>query len=530
MFSTMRMDPFAFARMWLLSYFLLGSFNLLAQSAPPSRWQAQYTQIYFDDLEAIGSAVSPAFSLGPAGSFTANPAEVISGTESIKGSYTGLGVNTPYLQTNPSVLPLTANHSYKLTFQYKILSSPSISFATSFYSPTGGVPGGDIELTGAAGTSGTATITQTLGSYADYRVGWVIRGTGAIVIDNIQLTDAATGAAVASENAERTGPMLGSGLVLNGGSIVTDPSLVLSGKASIRLQNGGGFQTNPATLPLSANTTYILEFQYRILNPGSGTQTLGASFQPAGAAYNPQSTVTLPWLLPNAAVTGTFSTGALTANGGPWVLVVQAKYGCDVIVDNIAIIRQDSQKTASIPDSWSRLNQLPYPRLGHAVLGTTLEMAIGSGVPQDQVEGVLAFGDVIGGLDPDIQTQAPDSVRRLRQLNPGAVILPYRITEEQTNPLPAPNGSNVSLDYQFLKGISDSWYLKTSKGTNVTDPGYPNILKMNISQYCPIVNGDSYFSYLLKWLTGTIYSSGIWDGHDADNLFGRINEHILNFS
>ena len=53
---------------------------------------------------------------------------------------------------------------------------------------------------------------------------------------------------------------------------------------------------------------------------------------------------------------------------------------------------------------------------------------------------------------------------------------------------------------------------------------------MNISPYSPVVNGNTYFNYLLKWLNSSIYSSGIWDGHFFDNLFGRINPHILNSS
>jgi hypothetical protein len=81
------------------------------------RWQAQYTQVYSDDIETIAPALTPAFSLGPAGSLTSNPAEVIAGNESIEGSYSGPASNSAFLWTNPSLLPLTPNHSYKVTFQ-----------------------------------------------------------------------------------------------------------------------------------------------------------------------------------------------------------------------------------------------------------------------------------------------------------------------------------------------------------------------------------------------------------------------------
>jgi len=43
--------------------------------------------------------------------------------------------------------------------------------------------------------------TSTLGNYSDYEGCWLIGGTGAISIDNIQIVDEATGSVIASENA-----------------------------------------------------------------------------------------------------------------------------------------------------------------------------------------------------------------------------------------------------------------------------------------------------------------------------------------
>ncbi len=505
----------------------------------PQRWQAQYTQIYFDGVEAVGPSVGAAFSLGPAGSLTSNPSEVISGTESIKGSYSGSGTYTPYLQTNPSVVPLTPNHSYKVTFQYKILTAPSSNFQVLFYSPTAGAQGNflpQVTITGAAGTVGTATLTNTLGPYTDYEALWTIQGTGSISIDNIQVFDSATGKVIASENAEGTGPVLGSGLSLSGGLMVTDPSLVLSGSASVRLRNGGALQTNPAILPLAGNTTYIVQTQYRILNPGSGQQTLHLYFQPAGTVWTPQIQVDVPPLLQNATATGTFSAGALTASASSWFLHIAASSDSDVIVDNISIFRQDPTPANTLPLSWSKLRYLPYPRLGHDMQGTTLQQAYAGGLaegpPQrvsvDEIENALAFADVIEGLDLRSQTQSPDSIRRLRQLNPNAVILPIRAAAEQADPMSAPNGSDTDIEYQFLGSMSSKWFLKTTEGMDVPDPGYPDLRKMNISAYSPVVSGDTYYSALLKWLNSVIFASGIWDGVRFDNLFGRINPHILN--
>ena len=54
-------------------------------------------------------APGPGFVLESAGSLTSNPAEVVSGTRSIKGAYFGTNSFTPYLRTDPSILPLRRN-------------------------------------------------------------------------------------------------------------------------------------------------------------------------------------------------------------------------------------------------------------------------------------------------------------------------------------------------------------------------------------------------------------------------------------
>src|SRR5690348_11339942 len=88
--------------------FLFGPSRTFAQiklSPEAVRWNAQYTQIFSDNIETIAPVLRPVFSLGPAGSLTSNPAEVIAGNESIKGLYSGSASNSLFLWTNPSVLP-----------------------------------------------------------------------------------------------------------------------------------------------------------------------------------------------------------------------------------------------------------------------------------------------------------------------------------------------------------------------------------------------------------------------------------------
>ncbi|MGA2118174.1 MAG: hypothetical protein ABSH56_25910 [Bryobacteraceae bacterium] len=130
---------------------------------------------------------------------------MIDGSYSIKGSYTGANTYTPYLETVSSVLPLTPTHEYKVTFRYKILNTPTNGFETLFYSPTGGAAGSFLPstvITGQAGDSGTATLTNTLGPYSDYEARWDVPGAGAISIDDIEIIDVASGKVIASATAE----------------------------------------------------------------------------------------------------------------------------------------------------------------------------------------------------------------------------------------------------------------------------------------------------------------------------------------
>jgi hypothetical protein len=94
--------------------------------------------------------------------------------ESIKGSYSGSGSNTAFLVTNPSVVPLAPDHSNSITFQYKILTTPTKPFYFQFFSQTAAAQSNflaGVETTGAAGTTGTAKLTSTLNRRSVSQIG-----------------------------------------------------------------------------------------------------------------------------------------------------------------------------------------------------------------------------------------------------------------------------------------------------------------------------------------------------------------------
>ena len=504
--------------------------RMWAQGLQPStRWNAQYTPIYFDTFENLAPALGPAFILEAAGSFTSNPSEVIAGTGSIKGSYSGTNTFTGYLQTSSSVLPFAASHAYQVKFQYKILTAATNGFPVGFHSVAGGSAANSIAgiattVTGPAGATGTATVNAMLGAYTDYYFFWGINGTGAISIDNIQVIDGATGKVIASEDAEGTAVGPGPGLILNpAGSITTDPALVIGGKASVRLTGSATLSTKPAVLQLAPNTTYIVEFQYHLLNYGTADDPVRVTFQSAG-----QPTLSGASLLKTAPVAGTFSSGAQTAGAASYTLNISVNSEADIVLDNLTLFRQDAVQTSVQPGS--KLPALPDPRLGGLFnLGTPYGFVrnsglLADGLSVDEIEGRLAFWDVIAALSPNAQTSSPDSIRRLRQLNPNAVILPLRDAQDQQQGLTA---NNMAPDYQFLQGIADAWYLRDSAGNYVIESNV-TFLEMNISPYCPVVNGQTYFSYLLQWLSQTIFPSGIWDGVYFDSLLAAASFYIPN--
>jgi hypothetical protein len=164
-------------------------------------WSARLNAV----ADAITSEATPAMILTENGRYTNASDEVIAGRRSILGSYSGIGGYAPYLRTDPSVLQLIGGHTYRVSFDYRILVANAKGFETLFYSPMGGSEGKWLEsktVYGAASSSGSATLTATLLDYPDYEVRWNIVAIGAIVIDNIVLTDLTAGQVVATEDAE----------------------------------------------------------------------------------------------------------------------------------------------------------------------------------------------------------------------------------------------------------------------------------------------------------------------------------------
>jgi hypothetical protein len=440
---------------------------------------------------------------------------------------------TVYLQTDPSTLPLTPQHTYRITFDYRILETPDQGFEILFWSSTGGAQGHflpSIHITGQAGKSGSATLTNTLGDYTDYEALWSIVGTGAIVIDNIRVVNLTTGQTVATEDAEQLSPSLSPGI--HGDiNVTTDPAQVIDGSASVLMSQSGTLKTDPDVLPLSGGSTYMIEFDYQILTTGTDDHIAHVWFQPTGTTDSSQR-VSARNMFKNAPITGTFSAGALMANASSYYVNVEASQGTTIIVDNIRILRQDISPITNQPANWVLLPWTPYPRLGNYLLGTTTAMAkegFAEGTPYtysvDKIEDRLAYSDIVVGPDIGNQTFRSAFVRRLKQRNPGIIVLPYRIAWEQTFPESGrPADATIDPKYDFMDAVAEEWIVTTTNGDPVIDPVW-NIHQMNISEFCPVIDGQTFASYLINWTVDTVMASGTWDGIFFDNLFDRFGSH-----
>lgn len=325
---------------------------------------------------------------------------------------------------------------------------------------------------------------------------------------------------------------IGPGLqLIRSASVTTDPSLVIGGKASIHMPPNSEVITNSAAVSMAGNTVYIVEFQYRILNRGSAANILTFLMLPVGATKVSQG-VEVAAMLKNAEQSGTFSTGALTAQDPSWYFSIITSADSEVVIDNISILRGQTVQFTTPPASFVNLTSVPFPRLGKCMFWTPSQVAqfgSGEGVPylytQKQVEDRLAFNDVVICLGAGDQSAYPASLRRLRQLNPTIVMAPYRSAEEQgawsANPQPPTNDQTLMPDYEFTKQVAEAWYGRDSKGNFLFDPVLKGYL-MNLSDDCPTVNGQTFLTSMDAWFQQTIFPSGQWDSTYFDLLFAAI--------
>ncbi|XID93037.1 hypothetical protein ACF3MZ_00410 [Paenibacillaceae bacterium WGS1546] len=310
---------------------------------PPPRASAQNEPFTFADTYLVSPAWTGAATL------TVQPAQVIEGQRSATASSNQGAEWVEFLHSSPSAtgLPLEAGESYTVRFKYKILTAPGAGGYVYFFADT--ASGGSaeskgwIELTGAVGTIQTASASFTLNDRDDYKLIWGLRKGGAVSIDDIVVEK--NGRTVYEERFENRQSLdlaltkLKTPPVSDGSAITAHKPLVVSGNQSLYAKSKSGAEWNEiiysesAKLPLQANHTYTVVFQYKIIrtpgdylyffarSPSGGdssskgwTELTGA----AGGVYQGESTFTLE-------------------NRNDYYLVWGLRNGGEVSIDNIAV-------------------------------------------------------------------------------------------------------------------------------------------------------------------------------------------------
>ncbi|MEF8848906.1 MAG: putative glycoside hydrolase [Candidatus Thermoplasmatota archaeon] len=316
----------------------------------------------------------------------------------------------------------------------------------------------------------------------------------------------------------------------------------IDGKKAIKIEKYHSLQTNPETLPLSPDKYYIFEFDYKILKRGNtGEAVVETFFYPEGANNEDNIIHCMP-LLSNAVQEGSFSSGALTTNNfDAYYLKISSHTHTSIIIDNIKIYRLDPVPITNPPERWDNLDELPYPRLGsyggHTSYWATDAGGTAPNFPEDEhvyqveeLEERLAFFDVVVGPIIDAQTYDTSFVKRLREKNSNITVLPYRVTHEQGTEKSRPPHATISPHFQFLDDMAEEWIVTDTSGSKVLDADMEYIWKMDFSENCPVVNGQTYTDYLIDWVVNNVMASGVWDGIFFDNLKARINPHIKNYT
>lgn len=244
--------------------------------------------------QAQVAALGKGWLLDAAGSITSLPSEVVSGRGSIKGSYSGPSTHTAFLQTDPLFVRFAPNQTCVVTLRYRILVPASGSFDFAINSPTAnnaGLFGPGASIKGAAGATGTATLTGTLLNYPDYHLSVGVAGTGAIVIDDIRITTL-DGQLVASEDAE--GPPLAPGplsfQLTDAMSLLAEAGGILRSAALRDLDADGRPEVIlTLTAPRPSNTP----IQPIVIAANGPMRVATADFFPAGAPTVKHSPVTV---------------------------------------------------------------------------------------------------------------------------------------------------------------------------------------------------------------------------------------------
>lgn len=131
----------------------------------------------------------------------------------------------------------------------------------------------------------------------------------------------------------------------------------------------------------------------------------------------------------------------------------------------------------------------------------------------------LAKWDLIV-LDMDQQFQFPDKVRAIKRRNPKIKILAYVSSSEISDA--RFRGDPTSPGNQMARSVPEAWFMHHPDGTHASI--WPTNSLMNATAQCPVVNGNTWSTFLGPFIRDHVMSSGLWDGVFLDAAYGDLTQ------
>jgi len=216
-----------------------------------------------------------------------------------------------------------------------------------------------------------------------------------------------------------------------------------------RRQQDGGFRP-------------IVEFDYRTIEKGSHDRLVEVWLQLAGEGpWKISTSAQLPFIFNHEPEQGTYQGGIAVPPAGDYYLIIRASDGASIAIDNLRVMRQNTVTSETYPRHWDAIAAAPFPRLGNYLMGTTQAMAYGDVegtrfmYSVADIERQAAFSDVVAGFTLFQQTRDPAFAKRMRELNPNIVLLPYRIAGEAgfEDPDWGRQDSGVEIEEDYMSRI-----------------------------------------------------------------------------
>ncbi len=136
----------------------------------------------------------------------------------------------------------------------------------------------------------------------------------------------------------------------------------------------------------------------------------------------------------------------------------------------------------------------------------------------DQEVDALSRWDIVI-LDPETQENTRAQLEKLHAMNPRPLILAYITSQEIRKN--AADLTEAPLRRALAGSVPDSWYLTDTKGNRTS--WWPGASLLNVTDQAAVINGQRWNTFLPRWLTDNVLSSGLWDGAFLDNAWGYLS-------